>query len=50
MINVNWPIKSTDSWFKAYILRQSFLESEERYLGDGFFPREEEWYELIEIE
>ena len=28
-------------------MRQSFLESEERYLGDGFFPREAEWFELV---
>ena len=24
------------------------MESEERYLGDGFFPREAEWVELVE--
>ena len=29
-------------------MRKSFLESEERYLGDGFFPREAEWFEFIE--
>ena len=27
-----------------YFLRKRTLESEERYLGDGFFPREEEFY------
>ena len=50
MINTNWPIKSTDSWLKVYNLRQSFLESEERYLGDGFFPREAQWFEIFEDE
>ena len=29
-------------------MRKSFLESEERYLGDGFFPRKAEWFEFIE--
>ena len=32
------------------MLRESFFESEERYLGDGFFPREAQWFELIEGE
>ena len=26
------------------------MESEERYLGDGFFPREAQWFELYEDE
>ena len=41
-------MKSTDNWVKVFELRKSFLESEERYLGDGFLPREAEWFELIE--
>ena len=44
----NWPIKSTDNWIQNFILRESFFESEERYLGDGFFPREAQWFELYE--
>ena len=43
----NWPIKSTDNWIQNFLLRESFFESEERYLGDGFFPREAQWFELI---
>ena len=46
MIKENWPIRSTDNWMQNYYLRQSFLESEERYLGDGFFPKEAQWFEL----
>ena len=41
-------MKSTDNWVQQFQLRKSFLESEERYLGDGFLPREAEWFELIE--
>ena len=50
MINSNWPIRSSDNWVRVYNIRQSFLESEERYLGDGFFPREAEWFELFDDE
>ena len=28
-------------------LRQSSLESEERLLGDGFFPREAKWTDIV---
>ena len=45
-----WPIRSTDKWIQNIYLRQSLLESEERYLGDGFFPREAQWFEMIEGE
>ena len=50
MIDRNFPIKSTDNWIQPFHSRQSFLESDERYLGDGFYPREDEWYELIDDE
>ena len=48
LFNKNWPIRSTDNWIQTFYLRKSFLESEERYLGDGFFPRVENWIEVIE--
>ena len=48
MYNTNWPVRSTDNWIQTFYLRQSFLESEERYLGDGFLPREANWIEVIE--
>ena len=45
----NYPISSTNiNWLQTIFLRQSFLESEERYLGDGFFPRKAEWIEFYE--
>ena len=46
----SWAVKSTDNSARIHWLRNNFLESEERYLGDGFFPREAEWVEVIEIE
>ena len=44
----NWPIKSTDNLEQTFYIRQSTLESEERYLGDGFYPRKANWIELLE--
>ena len=44
----NWPIKSNDNFVQSFYIRWSALESEERYLGDGFFPREANWIELLE--
>ena len=45
-----WPVKSTDNRIQTMYIRQSYLESEERYLGDGFFPRQADWFEMIEGE
>ena len=41
-------MKNTDNWLSVFKLRKSFLESEERYLGDAFFPRKAEWFELLD--
>ena len=43
MIPINYASKSVHS----FQLQKQTLESEERYLGDGFYPREEEFYALI---
>ena len=29
---------------------KNYLESEERYLGDGFFPKEREFFELLTLD
>ena len=39
IINKNFPVKKTDNKNLGYSFQKTFLESEERYLGDGFFPR-----------
>ena len=41
MTSINYPIRSTENSITNYYIRQASLESEERYTGDGFFPREE---------
>ena len=35
---------------KEYAFEKNFLESEERWLGDGFNPRKEEFFNLIELD
>ena len=45
--HVEWdgiPMNKYQRYVQRYFLRKRTLESEERYLGDGFFPREEEFY------
>ena len=48
MTYLNWPFKGTEDRNQNFLLRKSFLESEERYLGDGFFPRQLKWIEMID--
>ena len=40
------PIRPTTKIIHPFELMMQTLESEERYLGDGFFPREDTYFSL----
>ena len=37
---------SNSRQIKEFSFEKQFLESEEKWLGDGIFPREEEWFKF----
>ena len=41
-------VRSDSREYRSYRFEKQYLESEERYLGDGLFPLEFEFYQLID--
>ena len=42
------PVRSDSREYRTYRFEKQYLESEERYLGDGLYPLEFEYFQLIE--
>ena len=43
-----YQIQSSSRLYRMYMYQKNYIESEERYLGDGFFPRQLEYFQLTE--